>query len=49
MKSKIIENSILPNYPPKFVAIKLLEFDDEIMREAGINGEVVEKWISSVS
>ncbi|MCD6494369.1 MAG: 50S ribosome-binding GTPase [Archaeoglobaceae archaeon] len=49
VKSKIIENSILPNYPPKFVAIKLLEFDDEIMREAGIDGEVVEKWISSVS
>ncbi|RLI73825.1 ferrous iron transporter B, partial [Archaeoglobales archaeon] len=49
VESKVIENSILPNYPPKFVAIKLLEFDDEIMREAGINGEVIEKWISSVS
>ena len=49
MESKISENSILSEYPPRFVAIKLLEFDDEIMRKAGIKEEVVKKWISSMS
>ena len=49
LESKISENSILSEYPPRFVAIKLLEFDDEIMRKAGIKEEVVKKWISSMS
>ena len=49
LESKIVENSILPEYPSRFVAIKLLELDDEIMSKAGINEEVVREWTSSVS
>ncbi len=49
VESKVIEKSVLPSYPPRFVAIKLLELDDEIMDEAGIGEEVIEEWISSVS
>ena len=49
LKSKVVENSILPEYPSRFVAIKLLEFDEEILNRAGIGEEVIKEWISSVS
>jgi len=49
LKSKVVENSILPEYPSRFVAIKLLEFDEEILSRAGIGEEVIKEWISSVS
>ena len=49
LESKVVENSILPEYPSRFVAIKLLELDDEIMSKARINEEVIREWISSVS
>ena len=49
LESKVVENSILPEYPSRFVAIKLLELDEEILNRAGIGEEVVREWISSVS
>ena len=49
LRSKVVENSILPKYPPRFVAIKLLELDEEILSKAGIGEEVIKEWISSVS
>nr|WP_222829543.1 FeoB small GTPase domain-containing protein [Archaeoglobus profundus] len=49
LESKIVENSILSEYPSRFVAIKLLELDDEIMSKARISKEVVKEWISPVS
>ncbi len=49
VESKVIENSILPDCPLRFVAIKLLELDNEIMKEAKVGKEVIEKWISLVS
>ncbi len=49
LESKVVENLILPEYPPRFVAIKLLELDEEILSKARIGEEVVKEWISSVS
>ncbi len=46
VKNKVIENNILPEYPPRFVAIKILELDEDILRKAGIDEEVVKAWIS---
>ncbi len=46
VQRKVIENSILPEYPSRFVAIKLLELDEDILRKAGISEEVVKGWIS---
>lgn len=49
LELKVIENSVLTDYPPRFVAIKLLELDKDILDKAGIEEEVIRKWISSVS
>jgi len=49
VKNKVIELNILPNYPPRFVAIKLLEGDEEILKMAKISKEVVRRWITSIS
>ncbi len=46
VQKRVVEKSILLDYPPRFVAIKLLELDDEILRLAGIDEEVVREWIS---
>ncbi len=46
IQKKVVENSILPEYPPRFVAIKLLELDEDILKKAGINEEVIRQWIS---
>jgi len=49
LELKVIENSVLTDYPPRFVAIKLLELDKDILDKAGIEEEVIRKWILSVS
>jgi len=41
MQKKVIEERILPNYPSRFVAIKLLEGDRTILAKAGKRIEVV--------
>jgi len=46
IQKKVMENSILPEYPPRFVAIKLLELDEDILERAGIGEEVIRQWIS---
>ncbi len=46
IQKKVVENSILPEYPPRFVAIKLLELDEDILKKAGIGEEVIRQWIS---
>lgn len=46
IQKKVVENSILPEYPSRFVAIKLLELDEDILKKAGINEEVIRQWIS---
>lgn len=46
VQEKVIEHNILPNYPPRFVAIKLLEGDEEILKMASFNEEVIKQWIS---
>jgi len=49
LESKISENSDLLDYSPRFVAIKLLELDEEILSIVGVDKEVVREWILSVS
>lgn len=49
LESKISENSNILDYPTRFIAIKLLELDEEIMRKVGVSKEVAREWISSVS
>ncbi len=46
IQRKVVENSILPEYPSRFVAIKLLELDEDILRKAGIDEGVIRQWIS---
>jgi len=46
VQEKVIEHNILSNYPPRFVAIKLLEGDEEILKMANFNEEVIKQWIS---
>ena len=46
IQRKVVENSIFPEYPSRFVAIKLLELDEDILRKAGIDEGVIRQWIS---
>ena len=46
VKNKVIERKILPEYPPRFVAIKLLEGDEEFLKMANVSEEVVKEWIT---
>jgi len=46
VQERVIEHNLLPNYPPRFVAIKLLEGDEEILKMANFSEEVVKQWIS---
>jgi len=49
VKRKVIDHKILPNYPPRFVAIKLLEGDEEFLRMANVSEEVIKEWITQKS
>ncbi len=46
VQERVIKHNLLPNYPPRFVAIKLLEGDEEILKMASFNEEVIKQWIS---
>jgi len=46
IQEKIIKQNILPDYPSRFVAIKLLEGDEEIFKLTNLSREVIERWIS---
>jgi len=46
VERKVVDNKILPNYPPRFVAIKLLEGDEEFLKMANVSEEVVKEWIT---
>lgn len=46
VQKEVIKRNLLPDYPSRFVAIKLLEGDEEILRMANLNEEVVKQWIT---
>jgi ferrous iron transport protein B len=46
VEKKVLESGVLPGYPSRFVAIKLLEGDEEVLRMAGLDEGVVKQWIS---
>jgi len=45
IEQKVVEKRVLPEYPSRFVAIRLLEGDEEILRSANLQEEVIKQWI----